>query len=228
MSKVLELKVQLESAVNLLNEIQSEDNNGELPHRVIHVKNNPVQLEMNASKRRFEELKKDNERLKARLELLESGNSSDITRRIDDVVNSSQQIESLSKQLDELRKREAKILDSFRKTSREFREVCYLLTGWRVEGYKDRIYRLSNMYAESENDKLFFEIAPDGTIQLLKNGYSDQLSEYINTYLENADSFPAFLSSITADLFKSSTQLTPMSMCMSTTIQPNPNYHPDQ
>lgn len=206
---------------------QKEDDHqpGELPYRVMHLRNNPAQMEIQSSLKEIRELKKENDRLRARLELLESGNDADVTRRIDDAVNNAHQIEVLSQRLSEFQKREAKILDSFRKTSREFREVCYLLTGYRVDALKDSIYRLTSMYAESEEDKLFFEIAPDGAIQLLKSEYSDRLSEHISTYLENADSFPAFLASITLDLFRSTTQLTPMSMCMSTTIQPNPGYN---
>lgn len=227
-------KIKLSSVLDMLERIDQDKDEpsasymGELPHKVIHLKNNPFQMKMKAKERELDELKEENDRLRARLDLLESGNNADITRRIDDAVNNAQQIETLSRKVSEFQKREVKILDSFRKTSREFREVCYLLTGYRVDALKDRIYRLSNMYADSEEDKLFFEIAPDGSIQLLKNEYSDRLSEYINTYLENADSFPAFLASITLDLFKSSTQLAPMSMCMSTTIQPNPNYNPRQ
>lgn len=241
---IREIKSKVDSIVGLLDkldlEVKEEDRShiaiadgterengheyGELPYRVIHLKNNPAQMKIHAKTKELEELKKENERLRARLELLESGNDADVTRRIDDAVNNAHQIEVLSQRLSEFQKREAKILDSFRKTSREFREVCYLLTGYRVDALKDRIYRLTSMYAESEEDKLFFEIAPDGAIQLLKSEYSDRLSEHISTYLENADSFPAFLASITLELFKSTTQLTPMSMCMSTTIQPNPVY----
>lgn len=236
-----EVKSQLGSVLDFLDKLDLEEKGaqqepceasgshmGELPYKVIHLKNNPYQVSMKSKDRELVELKEENDRLRARLDLLESGNNADITRRIDDAINNAQQIEVLSRKVSEFKKREDKILDSFRKTSREFREVCYLLTGYRVDALKDRIYRLSHMYAESEEDKLFFEIAPDGSIQLLKNEYSDRLSEQISLYLESADSFPAFLASITLDLFKSSTQLTPMSMCMSTTIQPNPHYNPHQ
>lgn len=206
--------------------VEPNKNKDDNPFRVMHLINNPLEMADKAKQKELDQLKKENERLKARLELLESGNTADMTLRIDEAVNKSHQIKVLNQKLDEYKQREEKILTSFRKASREFREVCYLLTGFRIDALKNSIYRLSSMYANSEDDKLFFEISPDGSIQLLKNDYSDLLSDHIKTYLENADSFPAFLASITLDLFKSSTQLATMSMCMSTTVQPNPAYRP--
>lgn len=192
--------------------------------RVIHLRDNPIDLAIKSREAEFERLRDENARLKTRIELLESGNESDVTRRIDNIIDATQQVEVLNQKIAELQSREKKILDSFRKTSREFREVCYLLTGYRMDALKDNIYRMSHMYAEREEDKLLFEVKRDGTILLLNNDYTERLSHFISTYLENADSFPAFLAAITLDLFKSSTQSVDMSITMSTTIQPNPRY----
>lgn len=200
--KISEIKDRLQSIVELLSSEEELEatNPGELTHRVIHLKNNPMSMEMDRKESEYVHLKSENERLKARLELLESGNDADVTARIDEVVNSAHQIQTLERKVAEYQKREEKILVSFRKTSREFREACYLLTGYRVDALKERVYRLTSMYAESEEDKLLFEISPDGSIQLLKSQYSDRLSEYISTYLEKGDSFPAFLAAITLNL----------------------------
>lgn len=196
------------------------EHSGELPFRVIHFNDNPTDRFISERKNSIEELRRENERLRARLALLESGNTTDVTRRIDDAVNSSDKIELLTCKVNELKLREEKILNSFKKTSREFREVCYLLTGFRIDPLKDDIFRLSHMYAEHEEDKLFFEVKRDGTILLLKNEYTDQYDSFITTYLEEADSFPAFLAAITLDLFKSQTQSVDMSVTMSTTVLP--------
>lgn len=229
---ITELRCQVESLRRIVDELehnaklnkQISNETNQDTSRVIHLKNNPFDIELKAKQREFNQLKEENDLLRARLKLLESGNDADITKRIDDVVNDAHKIEQLSKCVEDLKKREEKMLISFRKTSREFREVVYLLTGYRVELLKDGNYRLLSMYAEREEDKLLFEISRDGVIQLLKNDYSDRLSDYITTYLEQADSFPAFLASITLDLFKSSTQLGNMSMSMSTTIVPKPAF----
>lgn len=209
--KIGVIKDKLKSIIDLLETSASNDENeeiertnpGELSHRVIHLNDNPMSMELERKKLEYAQLKSENERLKARLELLESGNDADVTARIDEVVNNAHQIQTLERKVAEYQKREEKILVSFRKTSREFREACYLLTGYRVDALKERVYRLSSMYAENEEDKLLFEIAPDGSVQLLKNQYSDRLSGYISTYLEKGDSFPAFLAAITLDLYGS-------------------------
>lgn len=216
------------SMTDVISQIESDDRNTnltEFPYRVIHFKNNPHQLAIHAQNAEIEKLKRENERLKARLDILQSGSTADITRAINTALNSSSQLEKLSKRLSMAEKREENLLSSFRKRSLQFREACYLLTGWRIDALKDGIFRLSNMYAGNENDKLLFEIQPDGTIQLLENEYINQLSYYITKYLEDGDSIPAFLASITLDLFKSSTQLgsetMSMSMTMSETIRPS-------
>jgi len=44
-----------------------------------------------------------------------------------------------------------------------------------------------------------------GELQLLANRYSEAFSDQIETYLHGADSIPAFLSSVTLELFKRQT-----------------------
>jgi mitotic spindle assembly checkpoint protein MAD1 len=48
--------------------------------------------------------------------------------------------------------------EAFRITSQEFRDVCYMLLGYRIDRLKPKLYRLSSMYAESPNDHLLFEV----------------------------------------------------------------------
>lgn len=206
MDAINELAATLDKMKQLLHDLKKKnDYLGEMPYRVIHLIDNPAAKEIQNKESMYDSIKSENERLRARLSILESGNNADVTMRIDDAVNSSHQIELLSQKVNQLKAREEKILNSFKKTSREFREVCYLLTGYRIDPLKDDIFRLSHMYAEREEDKLFFEVKREGTT-LLKNEYTDRYSENVSTYLEGADSFPAFLASITLDLFKSSTQ----------------------
>jgi len=48
--------------------------------------------------------------------------------------------------------------ETFKSTSQEFRDVCYMLLGYRIDRIKPKLYRLSSMYAESPNDHLLFEV----------------------------------------------------------------------
>lgn len=228
---VSELTSHAQLMLTLLKRLESEAKKAfeqdETSYRIIHLRENPMEMAIRRQRIEFEALKKENERLKVRLELLEKHNNGQdspvIISQQGQVNNKANRIHELTQKVAELEERENKILDSVARTSREFREVCYLLTGYKLDVLKNRVYRLSHMYAEMEEDKLLFEITKDGMVQLLKNDYCDRLSEFITTYLEHADSFPAFLASITLDLFKSSTQISETmdsSMSMSTTVVP--------
>lgn len=198
---------------------------GDLPYRVIHLKDNPSNADARAREKQFEDLKVENERLKARLEILESGNNADVTRQIDVAVNNANLKDEMTSKLEEYKRREEKILDSFRKTSRNYRRAVSSLTGFKIDVLKDGIY---NLYLDEMDHSRFlsFKISSNGDIHLIENEFSNEYSRNQRTYIYNADSFPAFLASITLDLFKSSTQLEPVSMCMSTTIIPNTDYKP--
>lgn len=204
---------------------------GELEHRVVHFKQNPSKTYLKTKQTEIDRLKKENSRLRARLALLESGSNADVTIAISSAIHDTDRIVKLKRLLDIARAQEQTILDGFRKDSLSYKEFCYLLTGWRIDALKDGIFRLTHMYAESENDVLIFEISSDQSqCQLLETEYSNRLSSQIETYLVESDSFPAFLAAITLDLFKSTTlaqrnETMSMSMSMSTTILPNPSYN---
>ena len=51
-----------------------------------------------------------------------------------------------------------RLMEAFKKTSREIREVCYQLTGYKIDIPTSNQYRLTSMYAESVNDFLLFQV----------------------------------------------------------------------
>lgn len=239
MNKITEIKDKLNELKTLIEEIDSSEKFreekdqcheelGDLPYKVIHLNKNPFNNCIVKEEAEYEELKRNNERLKARLSLIETGNNVDVTMRIDEAVNNAHQIEMLKQQVNDYKSREEKIVSSLRKTADDFRKACLSLIGYRVDALEDNIYRLTHRYAKSDEDRLFFEVKRDGTILLKKNAYSNHYSQYVSTYLEEADSYPAFLAAITLDMFRSqvmnSTQSVDMSMSMSTTVLHNPRY----
>jgi len=94
----------------------------------------------------------------------------------------------------------------FKKKIQEFREACYALTGYKVDVTRDNQYRLQSMYAERSTDDLLFESTPKGEMMLLATDFSSQLTDQIDAYLTRFNSIPAFLSSITLELFNRQTQ----------------------
>uniref|UniRef100_A0A6G1SMU5 Mitotic spindle assembly checkpoint protein MAD1 n=1 Tax=Aceria tosichella TaxID=561515 RepID=A0A6G1SMU5_9ACAR len=233
---ITKIKTTLDALKNLIDDIESDKQNendqdfslelGDLPYRVIHLNKNPYVNIIEQEEVHYEALQKENERLKARLSLIESGNDANVTMRIDEAVNNAHQVELLTQMVADYKSREEKILTSLKKTAFGFREACLLLTGYRVDALKDNIYRLS-LEPSNSDERLFFDIKRDGRVVLLENDYSKRFSRHINTYLKNADSYPAFLAAIILESFESSnkavnaTQAIDMSMSMSTTIIPN-------
>ncbi|XP_054168930.1 mitotic spindle assembly checkpoint protein MAD1-like [Oppia nitens] len=181
------------------------DDNDINNYRIIHLKQNPLSMTIAERNEEFRRLVDENERLEQRLQLLESGSDADITRQIDEGIKYSQELDKLKKQLTSAEKRQQNIIDAFKKTSKEFREVCYRLTGFKIDMLKQNKYRLTHMYADSPDDELLFECDTDRTIKIMENQYSDKLQESVNTYLTAHDSYPAFLASLTLDLFHKQT-----------------------
>ena len=202
--------------------LRLEQQLGDLPYKVLHFSENPTDQAIRDKKQAIDNLRKENERLRTRIAILESNERRDgILNSTGDSSDGSKQVEALTRQVDGLKLREERILNHFKITSSEFKEVCYLLTGYRIDPLKDGEFRLSHMYAEHEEDKLYFEIKGDGTTLLLGNKFTDQYDRLIKNYLEDADSFPAFLAAITLDLFKSQTRsIIDMSVTMSTAVLP--------
>ena len=184
---------------------QTHKNDG---YRVIHFSKNPVSGDYERQRVEFKRITEENERLSAKLQLLESGCDADVTRQLDEGIKSRQELEKLQKQLASAQKRQQNIVEAFKKTSKEFREVCWRLTGFRIDLLKQQnTYRLSNIYSDSPEDFLLFELEANNTIKLLENEYSRRLSDSVNIYLTEHDSYPAFLASLTLDLFRKQTIL---------------------
>lgn len=146
----------------------------------------------------------ENKKLRARCELLESGNAADVTRRIDDAVDQAHQIETLSHKITEFKQREEKIIETLGSKAVELRKAFCRLTGYTLYAHRDLIYKVKSIHAEGKEDKLEFKVSPHGEIKLLRSKYSDKYTKYVKKYLdEGQDNFPPFLASIQLELFNS-------------------------
>ncbi|CAG2121442.1 unnamed protein product [Medioppia subpectinata] len=174
-------------------------------YRVIHFNQNPIAVNVEKHNEEFKRLVDENQKLLNRIVSLESGSEADVSKRLEEGVKNSQELEKLQKKLSSAEKSQQKIIDAFKRTSKEFREVCYRLTGFRIDLLKQNTYRLAHMYADSADDVLLFECDSDRTIKMLENQYSNKLQDSVQTYLTTHDSFPAFLASLTLELFHKQT-----------------------
>ncbi|XP_041363278.1 mitotic spindle assembly checkpoint protein MAD1-like isoform X2 [Gigantopelta aegis] len=174
--------------------------------KVVHFSMNPAQLAQDQRSLDREKLQEENEKLKQRLKLLEEGGGwvEDLTIRVDEKLqepDSSKQIEEVRSQLSKEQLKNKRLMEAFKKTSHEFRDVCYQLTGYKIDLPSSNQYRLTSMFAESPKDYLLFQQSPRGEIQMLQTDFSETVKDLIELYLSKQDCIPGFLSSVTLDLF---------------------------
>ena len=77
-------------------------------------------------------MKVENNALKARVQLLEEGQTKDLTLLVGQKVDegaSSEEVKELKNQLKAAEIRKQRLIEAFKKTSATFREVSYRLTG---------------------------------------------------------------------------------------------------
>lgn len=120
---------------------------------------------------------------------------------------SSEELEKLKEIIKKSEGREKKLMNAFKTTSKEFREVVYILTGFKIDSLKSKTYALSSLYADSPDEQLIFELQPDPnrSMKLVPNEYSERIKDLIDTYVTHTESYPAFLATLTLDLFKKQT-----------------------
>ena len=128
--------------------------------KVLHFLNNPLQQATESRRNEVENLKSEIVSLKARIQLLEEGQTKDLTILVGQKVDeapSSMEVKQLQEQLQAAEIKKQRLIEAFKKTSSDFREVCYALTGFRIDGLNDGKYRLSPVYAENPNEYFLFQ-----------------------------------------------------------------------
>ncbi|XP_060071718.1 mitotic spindle assembly checkpoint protein MAD1-like [Ylistrum balloti] len=180
--------------------------------KVLHFSMNPVAMAQAKKKEIIAELTEENEKLKHRLKLLEEseGKVDDLTLQVQHKMEepcSSKELDGLKEQLSREETKNKRLMEVFKKTSQEFREVCYQLTGYKIDILSSNQYKLTSMYAESPEDFFLFQQSSSGEVQMLGTDFSNTQEEAIELYLAKQDSIPAFLSSITLNLFSRQTMM---------------------
>lgn len=178
--------------------------------KVLHFKMNPVEIASSERGEEIRRLKEENERLKQRIKILEEneGKIEDLTVAVEQRLKepgTSKDFEEMRQQLATAELKNKRLMEAFKKTSQEIREVCYQLTGYKIDIPTTNQYRLTSMYAESPDDFLLFKQNSSGAVEMLGTDFSSSLQGLIDMYLIRQDSIPAFLSSVTLELFSRQT-----------------------
>ncbi|KAG7158879.1 mitotic spindle assembly checkpoint protein MAD1-like [Homarus americanus] len=197
-----------------------------LKTKVLHFENNPLSKAIESRGTEIHKLQTENKALREHVLQLEQGTSHIITPKVgikvSNEAHSSKELtgkgitdEIIITELQEkskfLETRNKRLLEVFKRKSLDMREVVYQLTGYRVDASGDNQYKLINMYAESPDDYLIFEQTPSKELQFLETDFSNTLEDLIDAYLRHENSYPAFLSAVTLDLFNRQTVEQPAS-----------------
>jgi len=179
--------------------------------KVVHMRFNPVEMMKRKMLDDCKELKAENERLSTRVRLLEQSGGKD-AHNLQRVVEAEKGRTSSLKQKEEMKAivdaaelKNKRLMEAFQKTSQDYREAVFRLFGYKLDVPITKQYKLMSIYAESPTDCLLFSQSASGEMQLLANEFSDSLADLIDAYLNQADSIPAFLASVTMDLFNRQT-----------------------
>lgn len=130
------------------------------------------------------------------------------TTKIGDLTLEMKEMQALKEQLKTLDTQNQRLKEYFKSSMQEFRNVVYMLLGYKVDRSSNSQYKLTSMYAETPSDQLCFQLNPEGTLNLLENQFSAALEDMVELHLRHQNSIPVFLSAITMDLFNNRTMTT--------------------
>ncbi|XP_069955113.1 mitotic spindle assembly checkpoint protein MAD1 [Cherax quadricarinatus] len=177
--------------------------------KILHFEKNPLAKAIENRGTEIQCLQTENEALRERVKLLEQGQVQNLTERVgmkmSKGIHSSKEVAELKVKIKSTEMQNKRLLEVFKRKSKEMREVVYQLTGYRVDVFGDKHYKLINMYADSCEDYFLFEETPKKELQLLETDFSSTLEDLIDAYLHHQNSYPAFLSAVTLDLFNKQT-----------------------
>ncbi|KAJ8717193.1 hypothetical protein PYW08_005592 [Mythimna loreyi] len=160
--------------------------------KVLHLANNPA---AEAQKQITAELEAAQEELKRLKATLRDGNGAGAC---------PEETQQLKQQLESSRIKLKRLKEEFTSSAQEYRNVCYMLLGYKIDRTGHKNYRISNMYAESSEEYLSFTLDDDG-IEMVHTDYSSTLGELVELHLHQHRSIPLFLSALTMDLFTRTT-----------------------
>ncbi|GJQ74794.1 hypothetical protein Trydic_g11909, partial [Trypoxylus dichotomus] len=173
--------------------------------RVVHPTKNPLSECLTQRENDKEKLIEEVERLKRRVRNLEEGLE---VSEINESALSTKEAIALKEQVKNSELQIQRLKDYFKSSMQEFRNVVYMMLGYKIDKTSSSHYKLTSMYADRAEDHLCFQLNADGALNLLENQFSSSLEEFVDLHLRLQKSIPTFLSSITLDLFNNKTMTT--------------------
>ncbi|KAL0271209.1 UNVERIFIED_CONTAM: hypothetical protein PYX00_008378 [Menopon gallinae] len=177
--------------------------------KILHFRDNPLAEAQRKQKEDIASLQEECDRLRTRVQLLESGEVMDITQKVGENIQflSSERVKELEKELESANLKMQRLKEVYRKTSQEFCDVSFMLLGYRIVLVSNnKLYKLYNMYSSSPSDYLMFQLTKNGTMEMLGTPFAESLSKLVDEHLHKGNSIPAFLAAVTLSLYSSNEQ----------------------
>ncbi|PSN31731.1 hypothetical protein C0J52_19835 [Blattella germanica] len=122
--------------------------------KILHYRMNPASEAETKQKNEVMELQQECDRLRERLRLIQEGQTEDVTRQVNLhlATSSTQEIQELKEQLKTADLRNQRLKEVFKASSKEFRELVYMLLGYKIDLLKTSLYRLSSICSDDDAD----------------------------------------------------------------------------
>jgi len=185
--------------------------------KVVHLRRNPARAAEDERRALLQQLQQENDRLMRELEAdraRRTGEAAAVAAAAPEALAAAPAAGTpgvaermkLEKRLMDSEKKIQRLKEVFGEKIREFREVCYSLTGYEIEMMADNTYVLRSMFAEREVDTLAFaRDRATGSVAMLDTEFSRSIRRTIEPLLRMRNSIPAITATVTLDLFSKQT-----------------------
>lgn len=179
--------------------------------KVLHFAGNPLALSRKLHAQQLDYLRDENEDLRRKVKALEQ-RSADTSSLAQSFQGGSQSedgksVQELQSRLESSELQNKRLKEVFTNTVQDFRESCYQLFGYKNDMIGPKKFKLLSMYAERPDDHFIFQMTPEHQMEMIETDFSHRYRDAIDTYLHRGRSIPAFLGSISLDLFSRQTQI---------------------
>ena len=207
-AEIIELKAKLQQAAT---SDHREAENQASGSKVIHFLNNPLQQATEARKHELEDLKAEVTALRARVKLLEEGETSNLTllvgRKMEEGF-SSEEIIRLKSEIESAKKKQDRLIEAFTKKGQDFRNAVCQLTGFQFDALADdSMYRVKPVaYAVGDTeDHLLFKARENGKdFGMVPTSFAQQphIQKMVDLHFQQQASIPMLLAAILTDQFE--------------------------
>lgn len=170
--------------------------------QVYHLAKNPLSDFLTQRENTIEKLEQEVEKLKRKVKNYEEGIE---TSKIGELSICPQEVNSLKEQIKSQESQAQRMKELFKSSMQEFRNVIYMLFGYKIDRTSNSLYKLRSIYAERAEDQIVFQVNQVGELNMCQSDFAETLAEMIEVHLNQHKSIPVFLSALTIELFNSRT-----------------------